>query len=204
HAKGPVFDPAVAPQLRMYNEYLGGNMSSIVFQEIREAQGLEYAVWAGYSKPQKVGDHDRFIAYVCTKADTQAESREALLKIINDMPESETTFDAARKSVLNQIESERITRTSILFNYLNAVKRGLDHDIRADVYQQVPSMTLDDVKAFQQKFVRGHDYNIMVLGSRDKLNFDDLKKYGEIKEVTLDELFGYEKIERINIEGPGR
>src|SRR5690606_8195456 len=69
HAKGPVFDPAVAPQSRMYNEYFGGNMSSIVFQEIREAQGLAYAVLAGYSQPQKVGDHDRFFAYVGTQAD---------------------------------------------------------------------------------------------------------------------------------------
>lgn len=204
HAKGPVFDPAVAPQSRMYNEYFGGGMSSIVFQEIREAQGLAYAVWAGYMQPQKAGDNDRFFAYVGTQADKQAESMDALLKIINEMPESETTFETARKSVLNQIESERITRTGILFNYLNAKKRGLDHDIREDIYNEVPSMTLDDIITFQQKHVKGHDYNTMVLGGRSKLNFNDLKKYGQIREVTLDELFGYEKIERIDMEGSAR
>lgn len=204
HAKGPVFDPSISAQSRMYNEYFGGSMSSIVFQEIREAQGLAYAVWASYVQPQEAGDHDRFFAYVGTQADKQAESMEALLKIINEMPESETTFESARKSVLNQIESERITRASILFNYLNAKKRGLDHDIREDIYNQVPSMTLADLRSFQQDFVKEHDYNTMVLGSRDKLNFNDLRKYGELREVTLDELFGYEKIERIDIEGSAR
>lgn len=204
HTKGPVFDPAVAPRSRMYNEYFGGNMSSIVFQEIREAQGLAYAVWAGYMQPQKAGDNDRFFAYVGTQADKQAESMSALLKIVNEMPESETTFETARKSVLNQIESERITRASILFNYLNAKKRGLDHDIRKDIYDEVPSMTLADVIEFQKKYIQGNDYNTMVLGSRSKLNFNDLKKYGEIREVTLDELFGYEKLERIDMEGAGR
>src|SRR5690606_41953760 len=91
HTKGPVFDPAVAPRSRMYNEYFGGNMSSIVFQEIREAQGLAYAVWAGYMQPQKAGDNDRFFAYVGTQADKQAESMSALLKIVNEMPETGTT-----------------------------------------------------------------------------------------------------------------
>ena len=204
HAKGQVFDPKAAARSTMYNEYFGGNMSSIVFQEIREAQGLAYAVWAGYTQPQKAGDNDRFFAYIGTQADTQAESMEALLKIINEMPESETAFETARKSVMNQIESERITRTSILFNYLNSRKRGLDHDIREDIYKEVPSMTLADIVAFQKERVKGKDYNTMVLGSRSKLNFRDLSKYGEIREVTLDELFGYEKIERIDMEGPGR
>src|SRR5690606_29822843 len=134
----------------------------------------------------------------------QAEFFFSKQKTAYEMPESETTFETARKSVLNQIESERITRASILFNYLNAKKRGLDHDIRKDIYDEVPSMTLADVIEFQKKYIKGSDYNTMVLGSRSKLNFNDLKKYGEIREVTLDELFGYEKLERIDMEGAGR
>jgi zinc protease len=204
HAKGPVFDPSLAPLSRMYNEYFGGNMSSIVFQEIREAQGLAYAVSASYTHPAKAGDHDRLFAYVGTQADKQAEAMAALIRIMNEMPESESTLEAARKSILNQIESERIVRTSVLFNYLNAKKRGLDHDLRKDIYEKVPSLSLKDVKQFQEKYVKGKEYNIMVLGSRDKLNFNDLRKYGEVKEVSLDELFGYEKVQRINIESTGR
>jgi zinc protease len=188
----------------MYNEYFGGNMSSIVFQEIREAQGLAYAVSASYTHPAKAGDHDRLFAYVGTQADKQAEAMAALIRIMNEMPESESTLEAARKSILNQIESERIVRTSVLFNYLNAKKRGLDHDLRKDIYEKVPSLSLKDVKQFQEKYVKGKEYNIMVLGSRDKLNFNDLRKYGEVKEVSLDELFGYEKVQRINIESTGR
>lgn len=204
HAKGPVFDPSLAPTSSLYNEYFGGNMSSIVFQEIREAQGLAYAVSANYIQPWKAGDHDRILAYVGTQADKQAESMAALLKIINDMPQSESTLEAARKSVLSQIESERVVRTSVLFSYLNAKKRGLDYDLRQDVYKNVPTLGLEEVRQFQEKYVKGKDYNIMVLGNRDRLNFNDLRKYGEVKEVSLDELFGYEKVERIVLEGAGR
>ena len=31
----------------MYNEYFGGGMNSIVFQEMRESRGLAYSAWAG-------------------------------------------------------------------------------------------------------------------------------------------------------------
>jgi zinc protease len=204
HAKGPVYDLSITPVVGMYNEYFGGNMSSIVFQEIRESRGLAYAVWASYMQPQQAGDNDRYYAYVGTQADKQAESMRALLEIINEMPESETLLETARKSVMNQIESERITRTGILFNYLRAKHRGLDHDIRKDIYEKMPSMTFADLKAFQEKFIKDRSYNYMVLGSRDKLNFKDLKKYGDVKEISLDELFGYDKVEKINIEGPTR
>src|SRR5690606_1616935 len=173
-------------------------------QEIREATELAYAVSASYTHPGKAGDHDRLFAYVGTQADKQAEAIAALMKIMNELPESESTLEAARKSILNQIESERIVRTSVLFNYLNAKKRGLDYDLRKDIYEKVPSLSLADVRQFQEKYVKDKDYNIMVLSSRDKLNCNDLRKYGEVREVSLDELFGYEKVQRINIEGAGR
>jgi hypothetical protein len=36
-----------------------------------------------------------------------------------------------------------------------------------------------------------------LVGSRDKINFDDLKNYGPITELSLDELFGYQETESL-------
>jgi len=36
------------------------------------------------------------------------------------------------------------------------------------------------------------------------LNLNDLQKYGKVKELTLDELFGYEKPVKINTESPNQ
>jgi hypothetical protein len=31
----------------------------------------------------------------------------------------------------------------------------------------------------------------MVMGSKEKINVEDLKKYGEVVELTLEDIFGY-------------
>ena len=47
-SKGESFDKNRIPMSYMFNEYFGGSMSSPVFQELREAQGLAYAAFAYY------------------------------------------------------------------------------------------------------------------------------------------------------------
>lgn len=198
--RGEDFDVSRLPESRLYNEYFGGNMGSIVFQEIREAQGLAYSVWANYSTAGEVGKKDHFFAYVGTQADKQNQAIPALMNIIENLPESPTGLETARKSLMNQIESERITRWSKLFNYESALDMQVDHDIRRDLYEKIPTMTMEDVVNFQKKYVKGKTYNIMVLGDKEKIDFAGLQKYGEVKQLTLEELFGYDKVEKINIQ----
>jgi len=84
-----------------------------------------------------------------------------------------------------------VTRSSILFNYLTAQKRGLDHDIRKDVYDRLDKMTIREIKDFFEKHVKGRKYQIMIIGNVKDLNLAVLADYGEIKYLTLEELFGY-------------
>jgi predicted Zn-dependent peptidase len=188
----------------MFNEYFGGNMSSPVFQELREAQGLAYSAFAGYSSAQKKEGNNNFFGYIGTQADKQPEAMDAMMNLIQNFPRSENGFDVAQKSLLSKLESERITKTGILFNYEAARRRGLDHDIRQDIYQGIQSMTIEDVANFQQRFIKDKNFNVVLVGDRKKLSFKDLTKYGEVKELSLDELFGYEKPQKVDIETPNQ
>jgi zinc protease len=91
-------------------------------------------------------------------------------------------------------------KTNVLFNYLTAEKRGLNYDVRKDIYDQIQNMSLADIEKFQQDHVKNKKYNLVVVASKDKINFKDLSKYGSVKQLTLDEIFGYEKPEKINLE----
>lgn len=200
--KGPSFDKGRIPQIRMFNEYFDGNMSSPVFQELREAQGLAYSAYAFYGEADRPQDNDFFYGYIGTQADKQVESMKGMLNLIREFPKSEGGFDVARNAIMNRIESSRITKTSILFNYLDAQRKGIDHDIRQDVYEYAKGATLEDVENFQKQYIKNANFNVMLLGSKEKINLKDLQKYGKVKELTLDELFGYEKPQKINIESP--
>jgi zinc protease len=102
------------------------------------------------------------------------------------------------------LESERIVKQSVLFNYLTAEKRGLTYDVRKDVYEQVQKMTLADINAFQQENIKSKKFNVILMADKDKINFSDLKKYGSVKELTLDDIFGYEKVQKIDVESPNQ
>jgi predicted Zn-dependent peptidase len=196
------FSTEQIPMARMFNEYFGGSMSSPVFQELREAQGLAYSAFAYYGTAAKPSGNDMFYAYIGTQADKQPEAMKAMLELLQDFPKSENGFEVAQNAILNQIESQRITKAGILFNYETARKKGLDYDVRKDVYEKVQNYTLADVEKFQQENLKNNKYNVVLIGNRDKLDFKDLQKYGKVKQLTLDELFGYEKVEKINLEQP--
>ncbi|HZB14158.1 MAG TPA: insulinase family protein, partial [Chryseolinea sp.] len=199
-SKGDVYDKERLPISRMFNEYFGGNMSSPVFQELREAQGLAYSAFAYYGTPDKPTEHDFFYAYIGTQADKQPEAMSAMQNLLKDFPKSEGGFEISRNAILNQIESERITKADILFNYESARKKGVNYDLRKDVYEQTQKFTLNDVTTFQQNFIKGKNFNVVLIGNKDKINFKALKPYGNVRELTLDEIFGYEKVQKIDLE----
>jgi len=201
-SKGPEFDKTRIPISRMFNEYFGGNMSSPVFQELREAQGLAYSAYGYYGTADKAKGNDQFFAYIGTQADKQTEAMNAMNELLVNFPKSTGGLEIARNAILNQIESERITKTDILFNYETARKRGLNYDVRKEIYEETKKFSMDDLVKFQQQYIKGNRYNIVLIGSRDKINFSTLKPYGQVQELTLDQIFGYEKVQKIDTEAP--
>jgi predicted Zn-dependent peptidase len=185
------YDKDIIPFVYLYNEYFGGGMSGIVFQELRESKALAYSTFSSYTSPQKKDRSHYNIAYIGTQADKLPEAMAGLTSLLNDMPESELTFSSARNNLIQKYNTERITKSGILSTYLASQKLGLDHDIRKDIYEKALNMTLDDIKNFQEKNVKGSSYTILVLGDKNKLDIGTLEKYGKVKFLTLEEIFGY-------------
>ena len=189
--RGDLYNSEKVPEMSLYNETFGSGMSSILFKQLREAQGLAYSTSARYRSASRASEYDSFFGYIGTQADKQPEAIPAMLTLIRDFPVNEEAFDVARKSVLNRIRNERIMRERIFFSYLDAKQHSLDYDIRKNIFEEVQKMTIEDVRAFQEKEIKDKKFAVSLLGSRDRIRFDDLKKYGPVKELSLEELFGY-------------
>jgi predicted Zn-dependent peptidase len=191
-SKKDEFNKDLLPEVNVFNEYFGSGMSSVLFQEIREARGLAYSVFSRYNVAQKAEDNDYLTAYLGTQADKQEEALDALIDLLNNLPESEKNFETAKKSILSKMESNRITKTQVFFNYLAAKDRNLDYDIRKDVYSRVKDMNFKDLTNFHSKYVKDQKFNISVIGDEKRMNFQALGKYGEVKKLSLAEIFGYD------------
>ncbi len=189
--KGETFDPAITPILTLYNEYFGGGMNSIVFQEMREARGLAYSASAGLQEPSKLDNNYLMTLFIATQNDKAADAMAAFDEIINDMPKSEQAFSLAKEGLITRLRTSRINKESVLWYYLNLQKLGLDSDPQEKTFQEVQKLTLDDVEAFQKKWVKERPYIYCILGDEKELDLKALEKYGPIERLTQEQIFGY-------------
>ena len=189
--RGETFDAESAPVLALYNEYFGGAMNSVVFQEMREARGLAYSAWTNLYFPSYAGDTYYYTAFIATQNDKMRSAVEAFDSIINDMPESEAAFQIATSGIEARLRTQRYTGRAVLDAYLDCRDRGLSEPLDRQLFEALGSLTLEDVKAAQQKWVKDRPYTYAILGDIADLDLGFLKTLGPVKVVDLSEIFGY-------------
>jgi predicted Zn-dependent peptidase len=179
------------PVINLFNEYFGGSMSGVVFQDIRESKALAYSTYAGFNVPIKKEDPFSINAYVGCQADKMKESIAAMNALLTNLPESEKMFDQAKQSLMTNISTTRITKTGILFNYLSAQKRGQTMDIRKKVYDNIDGYKFSEINNFFTSNIANKAYSLCVFGSDKKMNWDELNKFGPVTKLSLADIFGY-------------
>ncbi len=190
-AKLGSYDKSLVPIATLYNEYFGGSMNAIVFQEMREARGLAYSASAYYSMPARLDRATYMRTFIATQTDKMGDAVTAFNTILNDMPESQPAFKLAQDGIIQRLRTERITKSGVLWAYDAAQKLGLDYDIRRDIFDKVPAFTLTDVRNFQQTHVKNLPYTYCILGDEKTIDFDKMATFGPIEKLTQEQIFGY-------------
>ena len=189
--RGEKYDPAIAGDVALYNEYFGGGMNTIVFQEMREARGLAYSAWADLSEPQFKDDTYSYMAFIATQNDKMRQAIEAFDQIINDMPESEAAFAVAKEALLSRLRTQRTTGMDVLRSYLACRRLGLSEPSDRAVFEKAQNASLADVAATQRKWAKDRNYTYAILGDIKDLDTKFLSTLGPVQQVSLEEIFGY-------------
>jgi predicted Zn-dependent peptidase len=177
--------------IKYHNEYFGGGMSSIVFQEMRESKALAYSVYSTYTIPSDKDNSHYLMSYIGTQADKLADAMQGMTELLDVMPEAEANMNNAKEGIEQKIRTERLTKSRVLSEYENAQKLGVDYDLRKDVYNQVENFDMSSLQDFHNSHISSGTRVVMVLGSKDDLDLEVLQQYGEIKHLTLKDVFGY-------------
>ena len=185
------YNPAESTVIKVFNNYFGGSMGSLVFQTIRESKALAYSTYGMYRVPRKKDEKYYMLAYVGAQADKLKEAVSTMDELLTTMPELPVNLDLAKAQLKKDIQTERISQDDIIYNYLNAKELGLTKDIRKEIYQNLDKITMNQVKAFHDKYLSKKPYTYVILASEKKLSKEELQKIGEFKKLTLEELFGY-------------
>lgn len=175
----------------LYNEYFGGGMNSIVFQEMRESRGLAYSAWAGLSAPNKLKYPYTMIAQIATQNDKMMDAIYAFNEIIENMPLSESAFTLAKEGLLTRLRTDRITKSEVIWSYIEAQDLGINEDRRKTIFNEIQKMTLQDVVNFHEQWIKNRKYSYFILGNQKELDVKSLEKIGMVKTLTTTDLFGY-------------
>ncbi len=177
--------------ISMFNEFYGTGLSSIVFQELRETKGLVYSAYSYMSKPAKKDYHHYLQASMTTQPDKMNDALEAMLGVLNNIQNAEKQFEDARKAALAKIETKRVTKSNIFWSYLKNKELGIDYNIDKVIYEKIKTMTYEDFNNFFRKHIMNKKFDIIVVGKKSDVDFNVLKNYGELKEISIDEIFNY-------------
>ncbi|MBI9098562.1 MAG: insulinase family protein [Spirochaetaceae bacterium] len=175
----------------VFNEFYGSGMNSIVFQEIREARGLAYSAYSAFTTPGRLDKSHYIHAFIGTQVNKLEDALGAMFGLMNDIPEAEISFEAAKESILKNLETERIMNNELFWTYLENNDIGIHHDYREDLYNRIKRMTFEEVKDFFASNIKGKKFTVLVLGNRKEIDFESLENYGEVTELKLKDIFNY-------------
>lgn len=179
------------PDISLFNEYFGGGMASVVFQEIREAKALAYSAYASYSTPSRVDESHYLTSFIATQVDKLKIASDAMLDLMNNMPKNQKSFDEARENIIKKYETTRITKKSLFNYYLSLKDKGINYDYRKDIYEKAKNATFEDFNAFYEKNIKNKSFDYLIIADKKKIDHNVMSKLGKIKELTLEEIFNY-------------
>ena len=191
HNEQRPWNPDEAALVALFNEYYGGGMNTIVFQEMREARGLAYNAFAAFIEPSYLDQPEYFFTHIITQNDKMMDAVGHFLEILNDMPESEQAFGIAKEALTKRLASQRTTKFSLINAWLNAQNLGIDYDINERIYEALPNITLQDIALFEKDQMANKAYRYIILGNEKELDMKALEKMGTVKRLTTEEIFGY-------------
>lgn len=190
-AKHGPLDTARLAKSALFNEYFGGGMSSVVFQEIRESKALAYSSYGYFRFPQFKELPSIAGAYIGTQADKLDSAMFAMNQLILKMPESESLFNSSLSALKSQMVSDRTMPGDIAATYLSLRRQGLDKDTRRIIYPQLNNLSIKDVSDFHASTFAQGKFVVTVVGSSKRIAKDTLKKYGKVKTLKSKKIFGY-------------
>ena len=191
HNEGRAFNVNELGKEELFNEYFGGGMNTIVFQELRETRGLAYNAWATYRTLPYRGHSEWFMTHIISQNDKMMDCIRTFHDILDNMPQNDKAFDLAKQSLMKNYQAQRVTKFNVLNQYIVARERGLDKSASEIIYNQLPSLTLQDIVNFQKQNIAKKAYRYIILGDEKELDMKALEKIAPVKRVSLKDIFGY-------------
>ncbi len=184
-----VYTPEDSVLSSIYTNYFGSGMSSVVFQELREARALAYSASARYLQGGRLDAENLMLGAIGTQTDKTADALAAFIDLIDNMPSSADRFDESVNSLVNRYRTSKLNFREVIGAVRSWERQGFDGDPRRERFQELQEATLEDLEAFQQTHVKDRAKLISIVGDLSIIDTEELEQFGSVQQVEVAELF---------------
>ena len=178
---------------KLWGEYFGGSMSSVLFQNVREFRSLAYSTGGNSfttSLMQHPSERQGYFTATGTQADKTLEAIITIDSLLRQMPMKEENLDAARQSVLNDIQNSYPTFRTVGKYIANQLRDGYTSDPNTDIARILPDVTTQDIVRFHQQHIAPNQHRVwIVIGDKKLTDMKALSRFGKVMELKKEDVY---------------
>lgn len=186
-----LLDKSMRHASKLFSGYLGGDMSSLMFQEIREFRSLAYRVSARYSlSPVKdAGKPGELMTILSTQGDKTLDALTVLDSLIQQMPVHPERVDALKQTVYNQVNNEFPAFRKISEKIAGYRREGYSDDPNKLYLEDMQKMNMEDILRFYKANVEGRPSVYVIVGNSKHIDMKQLETYGNIVKLKIGDFY---------------
>lgn len=192
YVKGdPVDDKASRHASRLFSVYFGGDMSSLMFQEIREFRSFAYRTSGRYQLPNHAhkGTAGSFTAMLSTQSDKTLDALGVLDSLIREMSLKPERVEAVKQMLVNRINNDYPPFRNLSEKVASARMEGFDRDPAEEFLRDIATMDMQDISRFYREQISGRPVVYVIAGNRKHIDMKKLAEYGTIIKVKKKDIY---------------
>ena len=179
-------------KLKLWDEYFGGGMSSVLFQNVREFRSLAYST-GGKSITTSLAQHPQetlgYITATGTQADKTLEALTTIDSLLRQMPMKEENLKAARQSVISDIQNDYPTFRDMASYVANQRMNGYSTNPNADMARLLPAVSAQDIVQFHQQHISNNKRVWIIIGDKKLTDMKALARFGKVVQLKKEDVY---------------
>ena len=176
---------------RLFSVYFGGDMSSLMFQEIREFRSLAYRVSGRYILPPHnlEGKAGEFVTMLSTQSDKTLDALGIMNSLIHEMPEKEERISTVKQSIVNQVNNDFPSFREVPEKVAGFRRNGFDNDPSEALLSGISDMDMKDIIRFYRHNVRLKPVVYVIVGNSRRIDMKQLETYGNVIRLRKKDIY---------------
>ena len=176
---------------QLFTHYMGGGMTSVMFQEIREFRSLAYSAGARIERPvwKDKTKKSRFITYISTQNDKTYDALLVLDSLLRDMPFSVNKMATTRKDMYNELSVDYPMFRDISSQIAELLRSGYEEDPTKFFLKYLEEADMGSAEGFYNQYMKHKPVVYCLVGDSKKMNMKRLEDFGTIIRVKKKDIF---------------